>query len=179
LDRPLSDGTVAIRDAAERDIPEILIAYQDDPQMHIWFGADRPPSGAELGRQMESEPGWRAAGTRATWTILAPGSDVCRGQVNLHHIDWEHARGELGVWLAPQVRGRGLAQHALRLVSGWLFDLGLERVHLLTDPDNGAMVRCAVAAGFVHEGVLRSYQAERGARVDVAVLSLLVTDDRH
>ena len=176
LDRPLQNDAVAIRDAAERDIPEILIAYQDDPEMHVWFGADRPPSGAELGRQMEREPELRASGAAATWAILEPGSDVCRGQVNVHHIDWEHARGELGIWLAPQVRGRGLSRHALRLISGWLFANGLLRVHLLTDPENRAMIRSAVAAGFVHEGVLRSYQRERGARVDVAVLSLLPTD---
>ena len=176
LERPLSDNVVAIRDAAERDIPEILIAHQDDPRMHVSFGAERPPSGAELGRQMEREPELRATGARATWTILEPGSDVCRGQVNLHHIDSEHARGELGIWLAPQVRGRGLAQHALRLISGWLFAGALERVQLLTDPANEAMIRSATAAGFVHEGVLRSYLRERGKRVDVAVLSLLPTD---
>ncbi len=176
LESPLSDDLVAIRDTAERDIPEILIAYQDDPQMHVWFGASRPPSGAELGRRIEREPELRASGAGATWTILEPGSDVCRGQVNVHHIDWEHARGELGIWLAPQVRGKGLAQHALRLMSGWLFELGFERVHLLTDPDNRAMIRSAEAAGFVYEGVLRSYQRERGARVDVGVMSLLPTD---
>ncbi len=176
LESPLSDDLVAIRDAAERDIPEILIAYQDDPSMHVWFGAERPPSGAELGRQMEREAELRASGVRATWAILEPGSDVYRGQVNLHHIDSEHARGELGIWLAPQVRGRGLARNALRLISGWLFAGGLKRVHLLTDPANEAMIRSAAAAGFVHEGVLRSYQRERGKRVDVAVLSLLPTD---
>lgn len=172
----MSNDLVTIRDAAERDIPEILIAHQDDPQMHVWFGAGRPPSGAELGRAMEREAEGRESGTAATWTILEPRSDVCVGQVNVHHIEWEHARGELGIWLAPQVRGRGLAGQALRLVSGWLFEHGLERVQLLTDPANRAMIRTAVAAGFVQEGVLRSYQRERGKRVDVAVLSLLPTD---
>jgi RimJ/RimL family protein N-acetyltransferase len=176
LERPLQNDRVTIRDAAERDIPEILIAYQDDPQMHVWFGIERPPSGAELGRQMEREPELRASGAGATWTILEPGSDVCRGQVNVHHLDWEHARGELGVWLAPQVRGQGFAQYALRLVSEWLFEIGLQRVHLMTDPGNEAMTRSAAAAGFVNEGVLRSYQRERGKRVDVVVLSLLPTD---
>src|SRR6516225_8543725 len=37
---PLSDGQVVLRLAAERDIPEILIAYQDDPQLHVRLGED-------------------------------------------------------------------------------------------------------------------------------------------
>src|SRR6516164_7166506 len=46
---PLTDGQVVLRDYAERDIPEILIAYQDDPRLHQRLGQNRPPSGAELG----------------------------------------------------------------------------------------------------------------------------------
>ena len=42
LAEPLTDGQVVLRDYAERDIPEILIAHQDDPRMHLLTGEDRP-----------------------------------------------------------------------------------------------------------------------------------------
>lgn len=177
LDEPLRDEHVVLRDGAERDIPEILIAYQDDPQLHIRMGQERPPSGAQLGRWAEDEPAERGAGTHATLAILEPGSDACRGQINVHHLDWDHTRAEVGIWLAPQVRGKGIASRALRLASTWLLDgCGLERVEVLTEPDNRAMIRAAQAAGFKHEGLLRGYTRERGARVDNAVFSLVRAD---
>ena len=63
-------------------------------------------------------------------------------------FDWEHARAELGIWLVPQVRGRGLGSRALWLVGAWLFGATpLARLQLMTDPDNEAMVRAARSAG--------------------------------
>jgi len=172
---------VVVRDYAERDIPEILIAYQDDPSLHLRLGRERPPSGAELGRRAEQEPGQRAAGELATFTILEPGSDVCRGQLTVLQIDWEQARAEIGVWLAPRARGRGMGGDALRLVGAWLLrTCRLARVQVLTEPDNQAMIGAARAAGFTYEGMLRGYTGQRGERVDNVVLALLASDvDEH
>jgi RimJ/RimL family protein N-acetyltransferase len=177
LAQPLAHGPAVLRDAAERDIPEILIAYQDDPELHIRLRQEKPPSGAQLGQRAENERARRAAGTQATLTILEPGSDVCRGQVDLHHVEWEHERAELGIWLAPHVRGKGMGTVALRLAGEWLLrNSPLERLAVTTEPDNEAMLRAAKAAGFTYEGVLRGYVRYRGKRADSAILSLLATD---
>jgi RimJ/RimL family protein N-acetyltransferase len=177
LDQPLTDGRVALRDAAERDIPEILIAHQDDATMYQRLGMERPPSGAELGRRLEQEPGQRATGAGAVLTILADGSEELRGQVIVKEIDWPGSRAEVGVWVAPQWRGGGLASAALRLASRWLFgSCGIARVQLVTDADNEPMVSAARAAGFAEEGTLRGYTLERGGRRDMAILSLLATE---
>jgi RimJ/RimL family protein N-acetyltransferase len=174
---PLTDGTIVLRVAAERDIPETLIAYQDDPQLHIRLGEERPPSGAELGRRNERAEEQRNAGRSLELTVLQAGSDTCVGMVGVHKVDWENARADLGIWLAPQTRGRGYAPRALRLFTAWLFqEAGLLRVQLLTQPDNKPMIAAARAVGFQFEGVLREYTRERGARVDLAVLSLLPSD---
>jgi RimJ/RimL family protein N-acetyltransferase len=179
LETPLTDGHVVVRLAAERDIPEVLIAHQDDPELHIRRGLKKPPSGAELGRQMEAAASLRANGISETLTIVAPGSDECLGQIIIHEIDWEHLRAELGIWLAPKARGRGLASGALRLTAGWLLGAwGLERIQLRTEADNEEMLLTARAAGFVDEGVFRAQLREQGARVDVAVMSLLASDGR-
>jgi len=168
---------VIVRLAAERDIPEVLIAYQDDPEMHVRFGEERPPTGAELGRLAERAEGDRVTGRGLTLTITEPGDDTCRGQINVHHVDWENARAELGLWVAPTRRGSGLGRRALVLVAGWLLrDCGFQRVQVMTEPDNERMIAAARAAGFNFEGVLRGYTRERGARIDNAVLSLVSRD---
>jgi RimJ/RimL family protein N-acetyltransferase len=177
LEQPLTDGRVALRLGAERDIPEILIAHQDDPMMYSRLGADRPPSGAELGRRAENFETDRLAGMRVVLTILEPGSDECRGQITVHHIEPDGARAELAIWVAPQVRGRGYARHALTIAGRWLLErCGLERLTLLTETDNEPMIRAARAAGFVEEAVLRKYARRRSGRVDALALSLLPTD---
>jgi RimJ/RimL family protein N-acetyltransferase len=177
LDQPLHDGRVALRFGSERDIPEILIAHQDDPELHARLREPRPPSGAELGRRAERAPAERAAGARATLTILESGSDVCRGQIDVCELDWDHQRAELQIWVVPQSRRTGLGHRALALVGRWLLDeCGLERVQIVTESDNEAMVRAARAAGFLYEGILRAYQRDQRGRVDVAVLSLLSAD---
>ncbi len=177
LTEPLTDETVVLRDYSDRDIPEILIAHQDDARLHVLTGDDRPPSGAELGRAAELEAAGRAVGERATLTILEPSSDTCRGQVRVHPVDWDQSRAEVGIWLAPQVRDRGLGRRALRLAGEWLLGpCGLARVELFTEPDNAPMVRAAEAAGFVREGILREYLRKRGKGVDVVIMSLIPGD---
>ena len=176
---PLTDGDVTVRPYAERDIPEILIAFQDDLTLHTRIGLERPPSGAQLGSQSETADAERAAGERLRLTIAETDTDICRGRMTVHRFDWDHGRAELGMWLAPEVRGRGWAARALRLVGGWLFDgCGIERLELLVEPDNEPMLRAAAAAGFAREGVLRGYVRSRRDRLDMVVLSLLPEDVR-
>jgi len=173
----LADERVALRFGSERDIPEILIAHQDDPRMYARIGDERPPSGAELGREAERAAAERAAGSHASLTILEPGSDDCRGRLEVGHVDPGAARAELRVWVAPQCRGRGYASGALALAARWLFgSCGLERLGLLTETDNGPMLHAARGAGFAQEGVLRGYWRERERRLDAVALSLLSSD---
>jgi ribosomal-protein-alanine N-acetyltransferase len=177
LAEPLNGPGVRVRLATERDIPEILIAHQDDPSLHARLGLARPPSGAELGRRTEEQAADRASGTGVWLTILGAESDDCRGQLDVHRVDWDHQRAELGIWIAPRERGHGLASGALVLAGRWLLaTCGLMRIELFTEPDNEPMGRAAGRAGFVEEGVLRGYLRERGARVDVTVMSLIAAD---
>ncbi len=177
LVEPLRSDRVALRFSSERDIPEILIAHQDDPELYARLGLERAPSGAELGRRSEEEPGERAAGVGVRLTILELGSDTCRGQLDVHRVDWDHLRAEAGIWVAPRFRRRGLASAALRLAGHWLLGAcGLARLELLTEPGNEGMIAAARAAGLVQEGVLRAYVRERDRRLDLTVFSLLPAD---
>lgn len=181
LGPPLRGPIAQLRLIAERDIPEILIAHQDDPRLYESLALDRPPSGAELGRRVEREAGERAGGAGAWLTILnetgGSGSDACRGQVEVQDVDWDHLRAALSIWVAPAYRGRGLGAGALALAGRWLLGVcGMMRVELFAEPHNQALARAATSAGFVAEGVLHGYRRARGRRVDAAVFSLVRAD---
>jgi RimJ/RimL family protein N-acetyltransferase len=177
LPDPLSTPAVALRLADERDIPEVLIAHQDDPELHHRLGQSRPPSGAELGRRVEGGASDRATGAGLWLTIMTAGSDECIGQIDVREIDWDHSRAELSIWVAPARRGHGVATAALSLIGRWLVAAcGLARIQLVTEPDNAALRAAARGAGFVEEGILRGYVRERGKRVDMTMLSLIASD---
>lgn len=84
-------------------------------------------------------------------------------------------RGRIGYWIAASSRGRGICTRALRLLSRWALDvLALQRLELITDPDNRASQRCAEKVGFRREGVLRAHLRHPDGRIrDSVMFSLL------
>jgi RimJ/RimL family protein N-acetyltransferase len=174
---PLSGDGVLLRLAAERDIPEILIAHEDDSQLFSQLRMQRPPSGAELGRRTGRADTDRTLGARLWLTILAPESDVCRGQIDVHEAELHYGRTDLDVWVAPEQRRQGLGSAALALAGRWLIkEAGLARVQLFIEPGNAPMLAAAAKAGFVREGVLRGYWRERNGRRDAEAWSLVTPD---
>jgi RimJ/RimL family protein N-acetyltransferase len=87
----------------------------------------------------------------------------------------EQKIGHIGYWCAREARGRGVTTLALRLLCRYaLEELNIERLELVTDPDNRASQRVAEKVGFRPEGVLRSHLLHPdGRRRDSVMFSLL------
>ena len=116
----ISDELVELRPIAQWDIPEVLIAHQDDPELHRRLGLSRPPTGAQLGSEVDDEPARRLSGDGVKLAIVEPGGNDCRGRVEVSGIDWEQGSATVRVWVAPQLRGRGYEQRAAELAGQWL-----------------------------------------------------------
>ena len=116
----ISDELVELRPIAEWDIPEVLIAYQDDRELHRRLDLPRAPTGAQLGSEVDDAAALRQAGAGVKLTIVEPGSNDCRGRVEVDDIDWERGSARVRVWVAPQLRGRGYEQRAAELAAEWL-----------------------------------------------------------
>ena len=84
---------------------------------------------------------------------------------------------DIGYWVKPDARGRGVASRALRLLARWAIEeADAGRVQLSTEPDNTASQRVAEKAGFQREGVLRALMEFKGRRRDAVMYSLLPND---
>jgi len=87
-------------------------------------------------------------------------------------------RGRIGYWVAAPARGRGICARALRLLSRWaLAELKLQRVDLITDPDNFASQRCAEKVGFRRECVMRAHLRHPDGRIRDSVMFSLLPDE--
>jgi RimJ/RimL family protein N-acetyltransferase len=80
----------------------------------------------------------------------------------------------LGIWIAPDHRGKGHGSTAQRLVAAYLFEHTLmERVEAGTESENLAEQRALEKAGFTREGVLRRACFRGGEWHDMVVFSKL------
>lgn len=84
-------------------------------------------------------------------TDLASGSLL--GNIALVITEAEPNWAEVMYWLAAPARGRGAATEAVRTMARWAFEtFPIERIELLTDPENVASQGVARRADFVPEG---------------------------
>ena len=116
----MGDEFIELRLIAEWDIPEVLIAHQDDRRLHDWLGLSGPPTGAQLGSEVEHAEAHRLAGDSLKLTIVEPGSNDCCGRVEVDGFDWPRGSADVRIWVAPQLRGRGYEQRAADLAAEWL-----------------------------------------------------------
>jgi RimJ/RimL family protein N-acetyltransferase len=127
---------------------------------------------------------WVTAGAPAAWAaggaayaVVDPATDRLLGGVGASRGSAERRQAEIGYWVAPWARGRGVATAAASALSAWLFAAGTARVELLTAWENIASQRVAQSAGFRREGVRRGALAERdGRRYDALAWSRLADD---
>jgi ribosomal-protein-alanine N-acetyltransferase len=78
---------------------------------------------------------------------------------------------EIGYWIAPTFRGRGLATRALELISTWAEDVSFARLQLTILPGNHSSARVAAKSGYAEEGVLRAWVNQRGTITDASIWS--------
>ena len=171
----LTGGGVRLRPWRAADATAVFEACQDpDVQRYTtvpvpyrldhaeWFVANGPVS-------------W-AAREAAPFAVVDPASDEVLGSVAVMRIDTGSQVGEVGYWVAPRARGRGVATAAVVAVTEWMRSAGFFRAELLIAVDNAASAAVAKAAGYEHEGILRGRLVLRGVRHDVAVHAALIDE---
>lgn len=87
---------------------------------------------------------------------------------------------EIGVWLAPEARGRGLITRTAQLMIDWALDARkMTRVEWRTAPENKPSIAVAERLGMTLDGVLRDSFVIDGAPISIEVWSLLASDPRN
>ena len=130
------------------------------------------PDGAAEAFIGAQEARWRD-GTHLTCAITERGGDALVGAVGLVFAA-EHARAELGYWIAVPAWGRGYATEASVALCDYGFaTLGLHRIearHVAGNPASGAVMR---KLGMQQEGVLRGYKVKWDTLHDLVVCAVL------
>lgn len=171
----LTDGVVTLRAWLPDDAADVARAA-DDPLTARWLPVPSPYTLADGSWYVGTHaPSTWAEGTVAELAVTSSDTGELLGACGLKLHGRAQGYGEVGYWVAPWARGRGVAGRAAALSARWGLDvLGLSRVELLADVENLPSQRAAEKAGFVREGVLRRARPDRhGVARDMVVFSLV------
>lgn len=167
----LRGRSVVLRFPTLDDVDALLPAFTDPESRDAGNlpAFDREGLAASIGEMPALAEGGRLLALAA---FDAAGGDVV-GAGMLHHLDAERRIVEIGYWVVPEARGRGVATAIARMLAEHAFRLGIERVAAFVNVGNAASERVLERAGFTREGVVRSMPKPDGRRVDKTLFSLL------
>jgi RimJ/RimL family protein N-acetyltransferase len=173
---PVVDGaTEVVLDRPSADDAAVITAHCQDPDIQAWTTVPAPYAEVDAVDFLASvERGW-ADGSMLTWAIRVDGTLVGLVGLSLHPL----ASAEVGYWLAPAARGRGLMTAVVRGTAAHAFDpagLALDRLVWHAFVGNWPSRRVAERAGFTVEGTVRGEAIQRGVRRDAWVGTLLRSD---
>lgn len=170
----LTGSTIELRPWIDADIPTLVRAYADhDIQRWHCRSLDDGEAAATV-RQWHSS--W-AAETGASWAVTGLDGGSAIGRVALRELDLADGFAEVGYWVLPSARRRGVAADSVTTLSRWAFDaVGFHRLELQHSVGNTASCRVATATGFAPEGTLRASGLHTDGWHDMHVHARLRTD---
>jgi RimJ/RimL family protein N-acetyltransferase len=148
-DPPLTDGVVRLRPWSAHDVDALVAAWADD-EIQRWTLVPARREAADALRWIASEQLRRDRGL-ALDLVVAPAADddpTVLGEIGMVPLAGGPSRAELGWWVAPEHRRRGVATRAVGLFAGWLRDkMEFTDLFAQVDPENPASIWVAEAAG--------------------------------
>ncbi|GAA1820639.1 hypothetical protein GCM10009682_46120 [Luedemannella flava] len=114
----------------------------------------------------------------AAFAVADPATGRLLGTVGIsRHRPEDTGSAEIGYWVGPWARGRGVATAAARTLAAHAVRRGVVRLELRTAWENVASQRVALGAGFAREGVARDAgRFPDGSRYDQIVWVRLAAD---
>ena len=106
--------------------------------------------------------------------VLKHGTELC-GLIGFHFTDSANHRTEIGYWLLPAYRGKGIVTHAVRFLCRWAFqERGMNRIQIRCAVGNQPSNAIPRRLGFVLEGTERQGELlASGEYTDIHVYGLL------
>lgn len=178
-------GGVVLRRWRETDA-DAVVAACNDPVTRHWLGTLPDPYTRDTALSyIAAREDYHAAGRGIHWAAALDDESPAAGSFSLMGPGWSpiHHSAEVGYWVAPSARGRGVATEAVRLMIRHAFTapadggLGLRRLVLAHATGNQASRTVAEGNGFAAIGVERV--AERlgdGTYADLRWYDLLAGD---
>src|SRR5215210_7776635 len=108
----LSDEVVGLRPLRTDDARPYAAAFRADLELGWLAGYEDDPDEDWVRKRAQEQPKWAEDGKGLELAIADPGPGEFWGCMILHRFDWKDRRCEVGFWLVPEVRQRGVGTRA-------------------------------------------------------------------
>lgn len=153
-DPALTDGVVTLRPWRLPDDMATLENAAEDRRITATTTLPEDLTEAAAAAWVERQHQRLSTGTGIALAMAMAHTDHAVGFVGLFGLDRDWRMADLGYWVAPAVRGEGIAQRAVVLLVDWAWQhLDLARIEARIVVDNEPSVRVAEAAGLQREGL--------------------------
>jgi len=100
------------------------------------------------------------------------------GALSFHTLNLDEAKAEIGYWVTADIRGKGIATQATKLLTGYGFDtIGFHRIEALVVESNKPSLKVLSNAGYQQEGILRDACCQDdGSRENMIMFAAIRTD---
>lgn len=150
----LSDGDVVVRAVTEDLLDEVFEACQD-VEIQRYTPVPSPYGRADARGWLEMSRRAFERGEGAHMAVVDAESGRLLGACGIG-VNRADRAAEIGYWVAPWARRRGVATAAARLVCRWAFDdLDVGRMNLRAAAENPGSNAVAERLGFTLEGTMR------------------------
>ena len=186
LEVPRIVGTrTVLRELREEDTARIVEACSDERTTYWLSEMPSPYTRADAQSYLDSRREQRASGSGVTWVVAEPDTDELLGNVAIMDLK-PGEDAEIGYWVHPAARSRGVMTEACGLVVRHAFipaadgGLGLRRLRIEAAESNTASRHVIEQNGFVHTGRFRQGSRRRdGSFEDMLTFDLLASEYRR
>ena len=152
---------LCLRKIEPSDLP-FLYQWENDATM--WSDSDthNPLSRHELRQYIESSMGdiYRDGQLR----LIIDDEGVTLGCIDLFDFDARNRKAAIGMYIAPNMRGKGFGKKSVELLLDYVFDfLKLKMVYAIIGVKNHSCSRIYESLGFVPSSILKAWTLEDDA----------------
>ncbi len=154
-EEPLTDGIVTLDRMTADDI-DAIVEGAGDAETARWIPVPVPYTRSDAEEFLDAQRTEAESGQLLNFAVRLAGGTRLIGSIG---AGFRGAPGEceIGYWLHPTARGKGLTAKAIRVLAGHVFaTYPVHRAELLVDPENVASQKVCKAAGCTFEGLRRA-----------------------
>ena len=165
LETPRPDHAAAFADGVAASMPGLAyVAWGLRPRDVDWAR-----------RFCEDDARGVAAGEDLVFHVFEIEDGGWVGRIDVHTINFEASRGEIGYVGDVRRAGRGLMREAVLAVIELCLRLGFERIEAMSDARNTRALEFAETLGMQREGVLRRHERDaHGALCDMVLYAIVI-----
>lgn len=172
---PLQTARMTLRPVEASD-QKLVFSGLSDPEL-TRFLLIHYPTWESSKEQMDYYRVQKESGQGFYWVMVEKRSGTEMGVIGYNKISTEHQRTELGFWILPAFQRQGFVREAATtLVQEAFLNQGFIRIEASAETGNIASCSLLRSLGFRSEGIFRSYEWNRGHRIDLEWFGLLRSD---